>query len=77
MTAAIIPFTGITKLDMPADYVLEAAKQAKLSGVVIAGETEDGEEYFASSIASGPEALWLIERLKKKLLEVPDRDDIP
>lgn len=73
--AEILPFTGITSLDMPAEYVLEAAKKAGLSGVVIIGETEDGGEYFASSIASGPEALWLMERFKTQLLAIPDRDD--
>lgn len=67
--AEILPFTGITKLDMPVDVVLEAAKD-QLEGVVILGYTKDGDEYFASTYASGPEVLWLLERLKKHLLDV-------
>lgn len=65
----ILPFTGITSLDMPVDVVLESAKD-QLEGVVILGYTKDGEEYFASTYADGPEVLWLLERLKKQLLDV-------
>jgi hypothetical protein len=61
----IIKFTGITKLDLPVDTVLDAAKET-LDGVVIM----DGEEYFASTYADGSTVLWLAERMKKMLLEV-------
>ena len=67
--AKIIPFTGITKLDMPPDRILEAAV-GELEGVVIMGWDKDGKEYFASSYADGGTVLWLAERLKKMLLEV-------
>ena len=46
----VIKFTGITKLDLPVDRVLDAAKET-LDGVVIMGYTTDGEEYFASTYA--------------------------
>ena len=65
----IIKFTGITKLDLPVDRVLDAAKET-LDGVVIMGYTTDGEEYFASTYADGSTVLWLAERMKKMLLEV-------
>jgi hypothetical protein len=71
VTAKVIPFTGITKLDMPPDLVLEQAK-TKLEGVVIIGFDTDGGEYFASSYADGGTVLWLLERLKLQLLQVPD-----
>ena len=65
----IIPFTGITTLDQPPDQILKAAV-GKLEGVVIMGFTADGdEEYFVSSYADGGTVLWLLERLKKQLLE--------
>jgi hypothetical protein len=67
----IIPFTGITTLDMPADQVLESAV-GELEGVVIMGWAKDGKEYFASSYADGGTVLWLAERMKKMLLEVAD-----
>jgi len=65
----VIPFTGITKLDIPADKVIESAL-GNLEGVVILGYDKDGQEYFASSYADGGDMLWLLERAKKALLEV-------
>jgi hypothetical protein len=67
----VVRFTGITKLDMPADHVLESAL-GKLEGVVILGYDKDGQEYFASSYTDGGDMLWLLERAKKALLEVAD-----
>jgi len=65
----VIPFTGITKLDLDPDMVIEQIK-GKLEGVVIMGYTKDGEEYFASSYADGGNVLWLLERMKLQLLSM-------
>jgi len=65
----VIKFTGVTRLNLPVDRVLDAAKET-LEGVVIMGWTTDGEEYFASTYADGGTVLWLVERMKKMLLEV-------
>ncbi|MEY4720052.1 MAG: Paracoccus phage vB PmaS-R3 [Pseudomonadota bacterium] len=67
----VVRFTGITKLDLPADHVIESAL-GKLEGVVILGYDKDGQEYFASSYADGGDMLWLLERAKKALLEMGD-----
>lgn len=61
-----------SRLDIPAERVLEWAGQANLKSVVVVGYDEDGEFYFASSYAGGPDALWLMEIAKKKLLEISD-----
>jgi len=61
----------LTSLDLPADRVLEAAL-GELENVVIVGFTKEGDEYFASSVADGATALWLLERCKKRLLDAPD-----
>jgi len=71
MVAKIIPFKGITKLDLDPDTVLENNK-GKLEGFVIIGYGVDGSEYFASTYADGGTALWLLERCKKMLLEMGD-----
>lgn len=64
----VIPFTGITKLDLPPDRILESAI-GHLDGVVVLGYKKDsGEEYFASSYADGGDMLWLLERAKQALL---------
>ena len=69
--AKVIPFKGITKLDLDPDTILENNK-GKLEGVVIMGWDKDGREVFASSYADGGTVLWLVERLKKALLELGD-----
>jgi hypothetical protein len=65
----VVDFNGITKLDLNPDRVLAAAA-GTLKSVVIVGEKEDGEEYFASSVAEGPLTLWMLERAKLKLLKM-------
>lgn len=68
MTAKIIPFTGITSLDMPPDSILEQS-MGKLEGAVVIGFKEDGSFYAASSYADGATVLWLLELCKMKLME--------
>ena len=65
----VLYLRGITKLDLPPDRILEQAI-GDLQGVVVLGYDKEGNEYFAASYADGGEVLWLMERLKKKLLEV-------
>ncbi|KKL84521.1 hypothetical protein LCGC14_1963870 [marine sediment metagenome] len=71
MTDNIITLGNITRLDLPTDRILEEAKlRVKDGGVVVLGWDADEELYFASSIADGGEVLWLLEKAKKKLLEM-------
>ena len=72
MTTQIIELDNITSLDIPVERVLRKADEADLSMVVVIGYDQDGEEYFASSIADGPEILWALERAKVLLLQVVD-----
>jgi len=64
----VILFNGITKLDLDPDLVLENAK-GELEGVILIGYDKDGEEYFASTYADGGDVLWLLERMKLRLLK--------
>lgn len=65
----VITLTGVTKLDLPPDRILEAAI-GQLEGVVIIGYDLEGNEYFASSYSDRGKILWLLERMKKMLLEM-------
>lgn len=65
----VIPLGNITKLDLPPDRILDAAK-GQMQGVVLLGWDEDGELYFASTYADGGEVLWLLEKAKQRLLEI-------
>lgn len=49
----VIPFNGITLLDLDPDQVLEANKGA-FDGLILIGLNTDGEEVFASTYADGP-----------------------
>ena len=70
----VIPLGNVTKLDLPVDRILEAAK-GSLEGVVLMGYDKEGEYYFASTYADGGEVLWLLENLKKRLLEIIPTND--
>lgn len=70
MTAKVILFTGITKLDLPPDRILENMIGTDIDGVVLVGYRKDGSEFFCSSYADGGTVLWLLESCKKKLMEV-------
>ena len=67
--ANVIPLGNVTRLDIPADRVLEQAS-GKLDGVILLGRQPDGEYYFASSIADGGTVLWMMEKLKLQLMGV-------
>ena len=58
----------VTTLDVPAERVLEAALVAKLESCVVLGYDDEGEVYFASSIADGADVLWLMRVAEEALL---------
>jgi hypothetical protein len=74
MSDNIVFFDGVTRLDIPPERVLNSAKEANLENCVVIGWEKNGDFYFASSIASGPEVIWLLELAKKKLLEIKGED---
>lgn len=67
----VVDLRVITTLDLDPDRLLQKAI-GKMARVVIIGETIDGEEYFASSVADGGTILWDMERAKLRLLRVAD-----
>lgn len=69
-TAQVLRFRGVTRLDLPVDRILDAARDESLGCVIVIGYDGSGEEYFASSIADGADVLWLLERTKQRLLTV-------
>lgn len=61
-------FGGITKLDLPADRILEQ-NIGELEGVLIMGYNKQGQFIAASSYADGGLVLWLMEQCKHELLK--------
>ena len=66
-----------TCLDIPAERVLLAATERGMRSCLVIGYDNDGEEYFASSLACGQKALWLLERAKTCLLAEKSNDGPP
>ena len=67
MSDNVITLNNITKLDLPVDRVLEAAKE-NLECVILIGWDNSGDLYFASTIADCGEVNWLLDKAKQALL---------
>jgi hypothetical protein len=76
--ADVIDFPGVTLHDLPIEKVLQWAGDAELETVVVLG-WKKGEAapdfYFASSIANGPEVLWLLKVAERRIMALGDPDD--
>lgn len=66
-------FTGLTKLDLDPDLLLDQAK-GQMERVIIIGFTKTGEEYLAFSDADMAHAVYDIERAKLALLREWDKE---
>lgn len=64
----VIQLSIPTLADVDPDKVLEGAK-GKLSCVLVAGFTDDGEVWLASSTGEPGTNLWLMEKFKQRVLE--------
>lgn len=53
---------------VPAELVLKQARAEKLDEVLIIGRTDKGELWSSSSLNAG-QSLWLIEKLRERLLQ--------
>ena len=73
MSAEVIPFSGVTTLDIDPRQLLERALAAGLTEVVIVGVDADGDEYFASSMADAGAAGFHLDRAKWNLMRQVDR----
>jgi hypothetical protein len=62
----------VTRLDIPAERILNSALEEDLNSAIVIGRTRDGDIYFSSSMPDGPEALWLLEKVKAALLAEAD-----
>ena len=75
MADNVVDLNCETVLDIPAEKILEAAKDKNLRHVVIVGEDKDGEEFFASTTADSPLIIWMLERAKLEILRMADDDE--
>jgi hypothetical protein len=71
MSNNVIDLPVVTTLNLDPDRVLNKAI-GELKEVIIVGYDKDGKEYFSSSVADGGDVIWLLERMKLKLLRTAD-----
>ena len=80
MSAEIVNLPVVTRLDLDPNRVLDSVPREGLKGVIVIAEEDDGGFYFAASMASGPENLWLMEQAKMRLLQMGgaflEKDDV-
>ena len=72
MSDNVIPLNNITTLNIPVDRILDEAKEHIPQHAIIIGWDNDGHLYLASSVADGPECLWLLELAKTALMEIAE-----
>lgn len=70
----VVDLDVVTSLDIPVERILRRATEADLDTAIVIGWDKEGELYFATSVSSGPEVLWLLEKTKANLL-VAGEDD--
>ena len=58
-----------TRLDIPADRVLDAAKEDNLSVVMLIGYDPDGGLVLRTTTTKAKELVWLMELAKKLILD--------
>ena len=58
-----------TRLDIPADRVLDAAKEDNLSVAMVIGYDPDGELVLRTTTTKAKELVWLMELAKKLILD--------
>lgn len=66
----VVVLDMVTTLDIPPERIIQGAKEAKVKNVMVLGYDENDGFYFASSFSDGGDALWLMEKAKKLLLEI-------
>lgn len=74
MSDNVISIGCMTKLPIPPEKVLNAAREKTFERVTVIGVCEDGEEYVASSTSDCGAILWDMERLAGRLMRAPDHE---
>lgn len=65
----VVDLGMVTTLDVPVDRVLGKVPVAELSRVLVIGQRNDGELYFAASYSDGGTVLWDMEVAKRRLMD--------
>ena len=72
MSANVIYPRFVDTQDLPADAVLERAK-GELTTAIVVGFDHDGKPWIYSSLAGGPEAVWLLQTGIYRLMQAQEQ----
>lgn len=73
--ANVAHFNVVTSFDIDPVSILAAAHNKGLVEVVVVGFTEEGEEYFASSISDAGQSMYHLQRGIYKLNKIMDQEE--
>lgn len=65
----VVEFTGETFIDLPAEKVLDAAREQNLKDAIVIGSCENDDLYFAGTTSDVGRVILLLELAKQQLLE--------
>lgn len=72
MSENVVTWPHPTKLDLPAERILNGALEVKMDQVVVIGFTDAGDWYFASSIADGANVIYHCTKAIHELHKIED-----
>jgi hypothetical protein len=64
----VVDFPGPFYGDLPPDYILEHAQNAKLVDVVVIGRKPNGKYFLGTSTADAYKINWMIDKIKADLM---------
>lgn len=74
-TDNVIPFTGVTRHDVPVETIMAHLLSLDIMEIVAVGFLNDGSEFFSSSKSDGAAALWHLSRAQHKLMTYADLEE--
>lgn len=71
----VIRLQTTTTLDLPAETILDGAREADLETAAVLGWEQNGDFYFASTIADPTKLLWLLKTAERALFNMAEDNE--
>jgi len=68
----VVRHPAVTKLDRDIKQVVNDEAAENLESAIVIGWDKDGDFYFDSTLAAGPEVLWLLEICRLSLMKATE-----
>ncbi len=67
MTDNVVPFPGLTTVEIPAETILEMARKADLKCMLVFGVDADGNEHLLATTAEASRVIFMCERARHQM----------